>query len=101
LKIAVLAGDGIGPEITAQALRVVQALARHGLRIETESALVGGAAYDALGDPLPPQTLAVCESRRPCFSARLAGPLTIPSRARCAPSRACFDCASTSTCSPT
>ena len=74
MKIAVLAGDGIGPEITAQALRVVQALARHGLRIETESALVGGAAYDALGDPLPPQTLAVCESAQAVLFGAVGGP---------------------------
>ena len=46
MKIAVLAGDGIGPEITAQAVRVLEALARDGLAIETETALVGGAAWD-------------------------------------------------------
>jgi 3-isopropylmalate dehydrogenase len=74
LKIAVLAGDGIGPEITAQALRVVRALESHGLRIETESALVGGAAYDALGDPLPPQTLAVCESAQAVLFGAVGGP---------------------------
>jgi 3-isopropylmalate dehydrogenase len=74
MKIAVLAGDGIGPEITAQALRVVQALGRHGLDIEIEHALVGGAAYDAHGDPLPPQTLAVCESAKAVLFGAVGGP---------------------------
>ena len=54
MKIAVLAGDGIGTEITAEAVKVLQAL---GLRFEMEEALVGGAAYDAHGHPLPEATL--------------------------------------------
>ena len=74
MKIAVLAGDGIGPETTAQAVRVVQALGRHGLKIELESALVGGAAYDASGDPLPAQTLAVCESAQAILFGAVGGP---------------------------
>ena len=74
MKIAVLAGDGIGPEITAQAVRVVEALGRHGLKIELEGALVGGAAYDAHGDPLPPQTLAVCESSQAVLFGAVGGP---------------------------
>src|SRR5690606_34389352 len=53
-KIAVLPGDGIGPEITEQAARVLGAL---GLDLEMETAPVGGAAYDAHGHPLPPATL--------------------------------------------
>ena len=57
MKIAVLPGDGIGQEIVAQALKVLGALARDGLRLEIEQAPVGGAAYDASGDPLPPATL--------------------------------------------
>ena len=54
MKIAVLPGDGIGSEITVQAVRVLKALA---LPMELEEAPVGGAAYDALGDPLPESTL--------------------------------------------
>ena len=57
MKIAVLPGDGIGTEIVAQALKVLRALARDGLKLEMEQALVGGAAYDAAGDPLPAATL--------------------------------------------
>jgi 3-isopropylmalate dehydrogenase len=54
MKIAVLAGDGIGPEIVAQATRVLGALDE---RFELEPALVGGAAYEAYGHPLPDATL--------------------------------------------
>jgi len=57
VKIALLAGDGIGPEIMREAVRVLDVLRRGGLTIETEEALVGGCAYDAHGDPLPPKTL--------------------------------------------
>src|ERR1017187_8785992 len=57
MKIAVLPGDGIGPEIVAQAVKVLRALAQDGLKLEMEDALVGGAAYDAAGDPLPAATL--------------------------------------------
>ena len=74
MRIAVLAGDGIGPEITEQALRVVQALGKQGLAIETVPALVGGAAYDAHGDPLPPQTVEVCESAQAILFGAVGGP---------------------------
>jgi len=57
MKIAILAGDGIGPEIMAEAVKVIDVLRRDGLKIETETALVGGAAYDAHGHPLPDATL--------------------------------------------
>jgi 3-isopropylmalate dehydrogenase len=55
--IAVLPGDGIGPEIVAQALKVLRALSGAGLKVETQEAPVGGAGYDASGDPLPDATL--------------------------------------------
>lgn len=54
MKIAVLPGDGIGTEIVAEAVKVLQAL---DLKFEMESALVGGAAYEAHGHPLPESTL--------------------------------------------
>ena len=57
MKIAVLPGDGIGPEVTAQAVKVLQALNSDGLKIEMEHAAIGGAGYDAAGDPLPAATL--------------------------------------------
>lgn len=58
-KIAILPGDGIGPEITEQAARVLGAL---GLDLEMQAAPVGGAAYDLHGHPLPPETLALAQS---------------------------------------
>ncbi len=74
MKIAVLPGDGIGPEITAQALRVLQALASDGLRIETETAAVGGAGVDAAGDPLPDATLKLCEQSDAILFGAVGGP---------------------------
>ena len=56
MKIAILPGDGIGPEIVAQAAKVLDALKRDGLKIETEYAHIGGAGYDAAGDPYPKET---------------------------------------------
>lgn len=57
MKIAVLPGDGIGPEIVAQAVKVLKALASDGMKIELEQAHIGGAGYDAAGDPLPEATM--------------------------------------------
>ena len=59
MKIAVLPGDGIGPEITAQAVRVLRAL---GLTFEMSEAPVGGAGYRAHGHPLPASTLALVKA---------------------------------------
>ena len=56
-KIAVLAGDGIGPEIVAEAVKVLNAFKQDGLAIELEYGLIGGAAYDETGSPLPDETL--------------------------------------------
>ncbi len=56
MKIAVLPGDGIGTEIVAQAAKVLEALRSDGLKVEMEYAHLGGAAYDAEGDPFPPST---------------------------------------------
>jgi len=60
-QIAVLAGDGIGPEIMEQAVRVLESLK---LPLTLEHALVGGAAYDAHGHPLPPKTLELAKASR-------------------------------------
>jgi len=58
MKVAVLPGDGIGPEIIAQALRVLSKLE---LRIDFQETPVGGAAYAAHGDPLPEKTLSLAK----------------------------------------
>ena len=59
MKIAILPGDGIGTEIVAQAVRVLGSL---DLKFETETALVGGAAYEAHGHPLPESTLKLAQA---------------------------------------
>jgi 3-isopropylmalate dehydrogenase len=59
MKIAVLPGDGIGPEIVAQAVKVLNAL---NIGIEMQEAPIGGAGYEAAGDPLPEATLALAKS---------------------------------------
>ena len=56
-KIAVLPGDGIGQEIVAEAVKVIEALKATGLDVEMEQGLVGGTAYDETGSPLPEATL--------------------------------------------
>jgi 3-isopropylmalate dehydrogenase len=62
MKIAVMSGDGIGPEIVPQAVKVLKALERPGLAFEFTEALVGGAAIEATGNPLPAESLAVAEA---------------------------------------
>ena len=74
MKIALLAGDGIGPEILAEANRVLDVLRREGLKIETEEALVGGAAYDAHGDPLPQATLDLVKASDAVLFGAVGGP---------------------------
>lgn len=74
MKIAVLAGDGIGPEIVAEALKVLAVFQREGVAMELESALVGGAAVDAYGDPLPATTLRLCEASDAVLFGSIGGP---------------------------
>lgn len=74
MKIAVLPGDGIGPEIVKQALRVVDVLRSDGLSIEVEQASIGGAGYDEHGDPLPAATLALAKSADAVLLGAVGGP---------------------------
>lgn len=60
-KIAVLPGDGIGPEIVAEAVKVLEKLRTEGLDISLDYGLVGGAAYDETGTPLPEATLTMAK----------------------------------------
>lgn len=74
-KIAVLAGDGIGPEVMEQALRVLDAVqSRFGFRLELTEARVGGAAIDADGKALPEQTLRICEQSDAILFGSVGGP---------------------------
>jgi 3-isopropylmalate dehydrogenase len=73
--IAVLAGDGIGGEVTAEAVRALQKVAsRFDHRFEFESALLGGAAIDATGSPLPPATLALATRADAILLGAVGGP---------------------------
>ena len=74
MKIAIMAGDGIGPEIMSQASRVLDVLRRDGLKIETEAALIGGAAYDAHGHPLPAATLKLAQEADAVLFGAVGGP---------------------------
>jgi len=74
-KILVLAGDGIGPEIVAEAVKVLNALQAEGaIDVTLDEALVGGAAYDAYGDPLPEETLAAAKASDAVLLGAVGGP---------------------------
>ncbi len=73
--ILVLPGDGIGPEITAEAIKLLEALRRdHGLAIILEQGLLGGAAIDATGEPLPAETLAKAQAADAVLIGAVGGP---------------------------
>ena len=74
MRIAVLPGDGIGPEVVAEALKVLRALEPDGLRLEYTMADVGGAAVDRCGDPLPAQTLALARASDAILFGAVGGP---------------------------
>ncbi len=84
-KIAILPGDGIGPEVMAVATRVLAVLGRqHGICFDFAEALVGGTAIDELGEPLPPESLAICKQADAILFGAVGGPkwdqLQIPNR---------------------
>jgi 3-isopropylmalate dehydrogenase len=73
--ITVLPGDGIGTEITVEAVRALEAVAaRFGHRFDFESALLGGAAIDATGEALPEATLAACRRAEAVLLGAVGGP---------------------------
>jgi len=74
-KILVLPGDGIGPEVTAQAVKVLESVGeRYGHQFEFPSALIGGAAIDEAGDPLPPETLEAAREAEAVLLGAVGGP---------------------------
>jgi len=74
-SVVTLPGDGIGPEVTAQATRVLQAVSqRLDLGVEIQESLIGGAALDTVGSPLPDQTLERCRSASAVFLGAVGGP---------------------------
>jgi 3-isopropylmalate dehydrogenase len=74
-KIVVLGGDGVGPEVTAAAVKVLEAVSsRFKLDLHFEESLIGGAAYDAAGSPLPPETIAACKASAGILLGAVGGP---------------------------
>ena len=75
IRIAVLPGDGIGPEVTAAAVTVLQAVGqRFGQTFHIEEALIGGAAIDATGQALPPATAEACDRADAVLLGAVGGP---------------------------
>lgn len=74
-KICLLPGDGIGPEIVAEAVKVLNKVGqKFGHSFDFEEALIGGAAIDATGSPLPSDTVAVCRNADAVFLGAVGGP---------------------------
>jgi 3-isopropylmalate dehydrogenase len=75
MKIAVIPGDGIGPEVVKQAIVVLEAVAqKFGHRFEFQEVFMGGAALDAVGVPLPDETLEVCLKSDAVLLGAVGGP---------------------------
>jgi 3-isopropylmalate dehydrogenase len=74
MKIAVLPGDGIGPEIVSQAVHVLDVLRREGLSVEMESAAIGGAGFEAAKQPLPEATLTLAREADAVLLGAVGGP---------------------------
>ena len=74
-RIVLLPGDGIGPEVIAEAVKVMNAVAElYGHSFEFDEELIGGAAIDATGDPLPDRTLAACKEADGALMGAVGGP---------------------------
>ncbi len=74
-RVVVLPGDGIGPEIIGEAVKVLQETIRiFGLKIELQEKVAGGAALDSTGEPLPADTLQACRSARAVLHGTFGGP---------------------------
>lgn len=74
-KIALLPGDGCGPEVVAEGVKVLRAIAaRNGHRFTFEEGLIGGVAIDRAGDPLPRASLALCQSADAVLLGAVGGP---------------------------
>lgn len=75
-KIAVIAGDGIGPEVMAEAIKVLEKVAaKHNHSFTFNYALAGGAAYDAFGEHLPQETLKICSEADAILFGSVGGPV--------------------------
>ena len=74
-SVVILPGDGIGPEVSTQARRVLEAVSdQFNFDLKLEEALIGGAAIDATGAPLPPETMTLCRDADAIFLGAVGGP---------------------------
>ncbi len=73
-RVLILPGDGIGPEIVAEAVKVLDKLAGEGLALEIDEGLIGGAAYDAVSTPFPDATLAMAKEADAVLLGAVGGP---------------------------
>jgi 3-isopropylmalate dehydrogenase len=74
-RIVVLGGDGIGPDVVAEGVKVLQAVGeRYGHHVSLGEALIGGCAIDAVGDPLPEATLRACREADAVLLGAVGGP---------------------------
>jgi 3-isopropylmalate dehydrogenase len=95
-RIAVLGGDGIGPEVTAVAVAVLgMAATRFEHQFEFSEALIGGAAIDATGSPLPPRTVAACRDSDAVLLGAVGGPQWSAPGARVRPEQGLLELRST------
>jgi 3-isopropylmalate dehydrogenase len=75
MRIAVLPGDGVGPEVTAEAVKVLRAVCGNHVPLEMTEALIGAAAVEKIGVPLPPDTLELARSSEAILFGSVGGPL--------------------------
>ena len=74
-RVAILAGDGIGPEVTAQAVKALKAIEESlGTTFRTQSGLIGGCAVDATTVPLPAETISICNNSDAILLGAVGGP---------------------------
>jgi 3-isopropylmalate dehydrogenase len=74
-RVAVLAGDGIGPEVTAEAIKVLRTVeAVAGVAFRFQSGLIGGCALDATASPLPAETISICTDSQAVLLGAVGGP---------------------------
>ncbi len=74
-NVTVLPGDGIGPEVTAQAVLALKKAADiHGFSVDIHEAAIGGAAVDSAGEPLPEETVARCRASDAVLLGAVGGP---------------------------
>ena len=74
MKIALLPGDGIGPEICVEAVKVLDALRQSGMAIDVEEGMIGGAGHDTAGHPLPAATLELAQHADAVLMGAVGGP---------------------------